>query len=385
MIMQLDHLDGYFDYAAATPVDPGVSKAMQPYISELFYNPSADYEPARRARKALDEARSKIAMILGSKSSEIIFSAGGSEANNLAIHGVMRQYTKANLIISAIEHDSVTAPAQNYDWRVAAVTPAGIVDLQALEKMIDDKTVLVSVMQANNEIGTVQPIRKIAQLLRQVRANRQKTGNSLPIFLHSDAAQAGNYLDMHVHDLGVDLFSINGGKLYGPKQTGVLFVSSHVQLKPLIEGGGQERNLRSGTENIASAVGLAEALEIAQNMRSQEAKRLHELQISFIKQLQAAIPSVVINGSLKSRLPNNLHITIPGQDNERLLILLDQQGIYAAAGSACSASKEAPSHVLQALGMSKDDIQASLRFSMGRFTSDSSVKRAVSLLASKLA
>lgn len=383
--MSSPNLDGYFDYAAATPIDVRVLSAMQPYASELFYNPSADYAPARQVRSVFDDARRKIAHCLGTKPSEIVFTAGGTEANNLAIHGVMRQFPEANIAFSAIEHDSVRKPAMNYAHQIIPVDTGGLVEPSSLEQSINDQTVLISVMYANNEIGTIQPIRKIAQKIKQIRQARTKSGNSLPLLLHVDGAQAGNYLDVHVHDLGVDLFSINGGKLYGPKQVGALFVASNVRLIPLIDGGGQERGMRSGTENIAGAVGLATALEIAQNMRIDEVKRLHELQKHFIERLHRTIPSVIINGSLKYRLSNNVHFTIPGQDNERLLILLDQQGICAAAGSACAASHDMPSHVLQALQMSESLVRSSLRFSMGRYSTKAMVDHAVSALVRKLA
>jgi cysteine desulfurase len=222
-------------------------------------------------------------------------------------------------------------------------------------------------MYANNEVGTIEPLREVAELVAQKRAERRKDG--LPLYLHTDACQAPNYLDLHVARLGVDLMTINGGKIYGPKQSGALFVGAHVELKPQILGGGQERNLRSGTENVAQAVGLATALDIAQAMRHDEAKRLQELQKYFFAELEKAVPTAVVNGSRKKRLPNNLHITIPSVDNERLLMQLDEAGILAAAGSACSASDEEPSHVLRAMGISDADAQSSLRAAMGRGTS----------------
>jgi cysteine desulfurase len=222
-------------------------------------------------------------------------------------------------------------------------------------------------MYANNEVGTIEPLRDVAEIVAKKRAERQGT-HALPLYLHTDACQAANYLDLHVSRLGVDLLTLNGGKVYGPKQSGALYVGAHVQLKPQILGGGQERGLRSGTENVAQCVGLATALEIAQTMRHDETARLQELQAYCFKQLEAELPAVIINGSLKKRLPNNLHITIPGVDNERLLMQLDEAGILAAAGSACSASDEEPSHVLKAMGISEAAAQASLRFTMGRQT-----------------
>ena len=371
----------YLDHAAATPMDEDVLAAMQPFFAEQFYNPSATYLPARAVRAALDDARSKVAYWLGVRPSEIIFTAGGTEANNLVIQGVLRKNPNCSVTISSIEHDSVLAPAQKYNCSVALVTEQGRVDLDDLRQKITDETVLVSVMYANNEVGTVQPIRLVAQMVSEIRSARQKAGNATPLYLHTDACQAANYLDLHVSRLGVDMMTLNGGKIYGPKQSGVLYVASHVQIEPLIYGGGQERGLRSGTENVASAVGFAAALDAAQTMRHEEAKRLIKIQNYAYQQIAEKLPAAVVNGSIKQRLPNNLHITLPGQDNERMLLQLEQAGIIAAAGSACSASSEEPSHVLRAMGLSDADAQSSLRFTMGRSTTQEDIDTLVDVLA----
>ncbi len=370
----------YLDYAAATPVDPAVLKAMLPYFTEIFYNPSATYKAALSAHKDLETARAKAAHWLGARDSEIIFLAGGTEANNLAVHGVMRRYPKAGLLISSVEHESVRLPAEQYGGREIAVSSDGRIDMLNLKHKITDETVLISVMYANNEIGTVQPIREIARLVKEVRADRLGRGVELPLYLHADACQAGNYLDLHVARLGVDLMSVNGGKVYGPKQSGLLYVKSGVRLEPLVFGGGQERGLRSGTENVAADIGFSVALELAQKTRHEESARLQKLQKQFIEQLQAIKPDIYINGSLKRRLPNNIHVTIPGQDNERLLIQLDEAGILAAAGSACSADSGEPSHVLTAIGLSDDDAQSSLRFTIGRQTTTAMVEHTMKIL-----
>ncbi|MGC1177093.1 MAG: cysteine desulfurase family protein [Candidatus Saccharimonadales bacterium] len=370
----------YLDYAAATPVDSRVLAAMQPYLSDNFYNPSATYNTGLKAREALETARRQVAHWLGARSSEIIFTAGGTEANNLAIHGVMRQFPEGNIVVSGIEHESVLAPAARYDCREVTVAADGRIDLDDLRQKIDEKTVLVSVQYANNEVGTIQPIRDIARIVAEKRAARP-LGKTYPLYLHTDACQAANYLDLHVARLGVDLLTLNGGKIYGPKQSGVLYVKAGVKLSPLIDGGGQERNLRSGTENVAGAVGLATALELVQADRARETKRLQALRTRFFSSLEQEIPNVMINGSKKFRLPNNVHITIPGHDNERLLIQLDEAGIMAAAGSACSASNEEPSHVLRAIGLSDDAAQSSLRFTMGRATTSDMIEQTVHTLA----
>jgi cysteine desulfurase len=371
----------YLDYGAATPVDPEVLVVMQPYFTEKFYNPSATYLAAQTTHKELNSARSKTAHVIGARPSEIIFTAGGTEANNLAVKGVLDQYPGSEVLVSSVEHESVLAPAKNYTSAEIPVTADGTVDLIALEKLMSEKTVLISVMYANNEVGTVQPIRKITQLVEVVRNQRRKEGNSLPLYVHTDACQAGNYLDLHVSRLGIDLMTINGGKIYGPKQSGALFVSSQVRLKPQIEGGGQERNIRSGTENVAQAVGFAEALEQAQANRHEHAESMRELQAYFIAKLSEKIPNVVINGAKKHRLPNNVHVTFTDQDNERLIFALDEKGIMAAAGSACSASNEEPSHVLRAMGVLDEDAQASLRFTMGKTTTKADIDYTVQTLA----
>ncbi len=375
-----DYVD-YFDYAAATPMDERVLQAMQPFFTDKFYNPSATYMPGRAAAEDLQSARVRVAHWLGARPSEVVFTAGGTEANNLAIHGIMQAYPDASIVTSAIEHDAVLHPAGRYDTRQAATTPQGFVDIDSLRNAIDDTTVLMSIMYANNEIGTIQPIREVAALIAEVREARRQSGNAMPLYLHTDACQAANYLNLHAARLGVDLMTINGGKIYGPKQSGALYIRAGVELQPLLQGGGQERGLRSGTENVAACVGLAEALDIAQTMRYEEVRRLYELQQQFIQLVKQQLPSVLINGSLKKRLPNNLHLTLPGYDNERLLLQLENRGILAAAGSACSASSDEPSHVLRAIGLSDADAQASLRFSMGRTTNRESVGRAVTALA----
>jgi cysteine desulfurase len=374
----------YLDYAAATPMDPVVLQAMLPYFSDAFYNPSATYLPAVAVRKDLDAARSRIAQILGARPSEVIFTAGGTEANNLAIRGIMELHPGGNIVTSTIEHESVLRTAHAYDCTEAPVAEQAIIQIDALLQLVNDKTVLVSVMYANNEVGTVQPIHQIALGLDAIRKQRRKAGNDMPLYFHVDAAQAAAYLDLHVARLGVDLMTLNAGKIYGPKQCGLLFAASHVRFAPQMLGGGQERGLRSGTENVAAAIGFAKALELVQNRRKQETERLKQLQKLFFGLLRQAIPNVIVNGSTKTRLPNNVHITIPGTDNERIIIELDDAGILCAAGSACSASNEEPSHVLRAMGVSEVDAQSSLRFSMGLQTDEAAIRRVVEVLTSVL-
>lgn len=368
----------YLDYAAATPVGPDVLDAMWPYFSERFYNPSATYLASQAVRKDLEIARGRVAQTLGARPVDITFTAGGTEANNLAIRGVMAQYPGGNIVVSAVEHESVLAVATEYNYKIAPVNEQGMIDLLALENLIDENTVLVSVMYANNEVGTIQPIRKIAEIIEKKRSVR---ANSQPLYLHTDACQAALYLDLHISRLGVDMMTLNGGKIYGPKQSGVLYAHSGVSLKPQVVGGGQERGRRSGTENVAFAVGMSLALEKAQATRHEETKRLQHLQNQFFDEIVRRFPAAIINGSRKNRLPNNVHVTFPGVDNERLLMQLDESGVQAAAGSACSASNEEPSHVLAAMHIRDELAQNSLRFTMGRTTTDAAIAYTLETLA----
>lgn len=371
----------YLDYAAATPLDNDVLDAMKPYFNEQFYNPSATYVAARDVKREIEHARSIVAGWLGAPAADIVFTAGGTEANNLAVRGVMEAFPGAHMIVSAIEHESVLRPASLYSHTLVPVTPGGVLKLDALAKRIKDNTVLISVMYANNEIGTIQPLKDVTSLIKNERQKRLAQGNDTPLYLHTDACQAANYLDMHVSRLGVDMMTINGGKIYGPKQSGALYISRDVRVNPQILGGGQENGRRSGTENVPAIIGLAVALDKAQSMRKEESARLAKLQGDFIKNLSNALPQTIVNGSLKHRLPNNVHVTIPDTDNETIMMRLDERGIQCAVGSACSASSEEPSHVLMALGMDEDAMRASLRFTLGRETTVADVSKTVRALA----
>ena len=371
----------YLDHAAATPVDKKVLAAMQPYFSQEFYNPSATYLSAINVAKDIASARAKVAMWLGARPSEVIFTAGGTEANNLAINGITRLYPKGNVVTSAIEHESVLGSAGQYHHKIAPVHPDGLIDLDKLAETIDSQTVLVSVMLANNEIGTIQPIRQIGQLIKKIKKERLAKGNKTPLFFHTDACQAANYIDLHANRLEVDMLTINGGKIYGPKQSGALFVRAGTHLQPQILGGGQEFGLRSGTENVPGIIGLAKALDLVQKHHRAETIRLQSLQQLFFRLLKEQIPNAVINGSIKNRLPSNIHITLLGYDNERLMMELDHKGVICAVGSACSASSEEPSHVLKAIGLSDKDAQSSLRFSMGNSTTEADIKKTIKTLA----
>lgn len=370
----------YLDYAAATPLDEKVFKAMQPYFTEKFYNPSALYLSAKSVSKDISDARDAIAKQLGVKPGELIFTAGGTEANNLAIFGIMRQYPDANVVTSSLEHDSVLKPASNFRHKSVKSEKNGIINTVDLKSKIDNQTVLVSVMYANNEIGTIQPINEVSKIIKVIRQQRKESGNILPLYLHTDAAQATNYLDVNPNKLGVDLMTINGGKIYGPKQSGVLYKSKMLQLQPIIFGGGQERGLRSGTENIANIIGFSAALSIVSSRKKLEVNRLAMLQQKFTYGVIKINSGIQINGSYKHRLPNIINVMFPNIDNERLVMELDERGVMCASGSACSTSNDEPSHVLSAIGLKKDQINSSVRFSLGIDTTEVDIDKVINLL-----
>lgn len=368
----------YLDYAASTPVDKRVLVAMQPYFTEQFYNPSSLYVPARQVRQAYESARQSVAKLLGARSGEVIFTAGATESINLAIAGVRKQFPKARVLISALEHAAVVEAASS-SALVAPVQASGLIDLAKLKKLLTDSVILISIQQANNEIGTIQPLAKIAKAVATVRADRARRGVRLPLYLHTDASQAANYLELKVQRLGVDLLSLNGGKMYGPKQSGVLYVRSGTQLAPLMRGGGQERGLRSGTENVAAAIGLAKALELAQTQKQKQTKRQASLRDYLLQEL-LKIKGVSLNGPSKHRLPNNINVSISGVDGETLVHYLDHAGVLAATGAACSANKDQTSPSLLAIGLGSSAANSSLRLSLGRATTKAEVVTAARII-----
>lgn len=373
----------YLDYAAATPVNERVLAVMQPYFSDKFYNPSALYTGALQAKSALDTARHNVAQLIGAKPSEIIFTAGGTESANLAIHGVMRKYPESRVVVSAIEHHAVLEPAKKYNHTLIPVTSKGIIDTDVLEKNITDDVVLISCMLANNEMGVIQPLKQISLFVEKVRNDRKKRAVTLPLYVHTDACQAPLYLDVSVNQTGVDMMTLNGGKMYGPKQSGILYKKASIVIDPLIAGGGQEWGMRSGTENVAFAVGFSEALTQAVDHHRSRAKEMIALRDYFMNTLESQFDAL-ITGDRIQRLANNVHASFPGVDNERVLFALDSMGIYAGIGSACTASDETSSHVLLAIG--KDDAYArsSLRFTLGRTTTVAKIDTVISKLSSAL-
>lgn len=371
----------YLDYAAATPLSQSVKRAISPYQDKKFFNPSSLYTEARHVREQLESARRHVATTLGAKSQEIIFTAGATESINLAINGA-KQVTKAKkIIISAIEHEAVIAAARAFYGKQnviqCPVDRSGQLNLEAFERFLGNDVGLVSIMYANNEIGTVQPLAKIASLIRKHPAGKN-------IIFHTDAAQAANYLPLNINRLGVDLLTLNGSKTYGPKQSGCLYIRRGLKLAPFIHGGGQEQGLRSGTENVAGCIGFSAALVEAQELRQKETKRLEILQKRLVDLLQKDIDNIKINGGLRNRLPNNLNISIPGQSGERLVHLLDAKGFQVATGSACSANNDQPSHVLRAIGLSVVLANSSLRITLGRQTTETDIARLAKALTDVL-
>ncbi len=372
----------FLDYAAATPLEPRVLEAMRPYFTEKFFNPSALYLDARGVKKDLNEARSLVSNLIAVRPTEIIFTAGGSEANNLAIRGIMESFPGKKLLISAVEHESVRAASELYKVKEIKVDAYGRLDLKDLSRKIDDDTVLVSVIYASNEVGTIQDLSAITNLVKSVKADRKKRGMDAPIFLHTDATQATLFLNVSPKALGVDLMTLNGGKIYGPKQSGALFVRSGISLAPIIYGGGQEKNLRSGTENIPSIVGFSVALEIAVASAKVESKRLSEIRDKLRVQIEERIDGVIFHGHPNKRLPNHLSFALPGYDNERLMMELDELGFMVATGSACSASSFEASHVLTSMGVSSETARSTLRVTLGRQTTEKDIQTFLKALAS---
>ncbi len=380
----------YLDNAATTPTDPRVLKAMEPYFNKIYGNATSLHQAGRESSVVIKKAREEIAKVLNAKAEEIVFTGSGTESDNLAILGVARALRQAqgkpnpyNIITSNIEHHAVLysceqlekegfsaqgGPASGWKVTFSKVDKDGILVLDSLKKEIKDETILVSIMYANNEIGTVQPIEKIGAIIKEIRADRLKRGVNTPIIFHTDACQAAGYLDLDVQKLGVDLLTLNGSKIYGPKGTGVLYVKLGTKLEPIIYGGGQEKGMRSGTENIAGIVGLAEALRLAQKNKIKEVKRQTKLRDYFIKEVSKAIPKVVLNGHAEKRLPNNINISILDAEGEAMLLWLDKYGVFCSTGSACDSQSLEPSHVILALDRPYEYANGNLRFTMGQHT-----------------
>jgi cysteine desulfurase len=350
----------YLDHAAGTPLEPKVLAAMMPYFSDDFYNPSAPYAPAIMVRRAYEAAKDTIGRAIGARGDDIIITAGATESINLAFSSI-----GGHIITANIEHHAVLAAAKQFDHTIVEADSRGVVSAESVKAAIRPDTQLVSIALANNEVGTIQPLRDIAEVVKKERDARLVKGDRTPIYLHSDASQGVGQLDVNVARLGVDLLTLNAAKVYGPKQVGLLWSAPFVELKPYIVGGGQERGIRSGTENVAGAIGFAKAMELADEHRGYESKRLMKLRDSLEKKLVAAFPKAVLSGHQRHRLAGHLHISFPGLDAERVLFGLENRNVLVATGSACAANKGTRSHVLNAIGLAPEVADGSLRLTLG--------------------
>lgn len=380
--METNDTDIYLDYAAATPVDARVLDAMLPFLGERFDNPSAPYARGRAAKRALEDARGRLARAIGAKPANVTLTAGATEANNLAFGCV-----EGPVAVSAIEHESIMAIVEPREHAVIPVEPDGTVEPATVRSMLTPGTELVSIALANGEIGTIQPLRAIAEVIRAERRRRLDAGEETPLYLHTDATQAAGLLHVDVSSTGADLVTLSAAKVYGPKQVGLLWARDGIALRPLVLGGGQEHGLRGGTENVAGAVGFACALEIAIAERDKEAKRLAALRDAMQRMLVARFPDAVVSGPRKEarRLPHLLHISFPGLEARRLVIALDRRGVSVGTGSACAASKMRTSRALQAIGLDRHVSDGSLRITLGRLTTEEQVMRAVEIIIDTVA
>lgn len=372
----------YLDHSATTPVRPEVLEAMLPYFSLGFGNPSSIYTIGQEARKAVDDAREQVSRILGARMSEIVFTSGGTESDNAALKGAAfaLRHTGNHIITTAIEHHAVLHTCHQleqfgFDVTYIPVDEYGIVAPQSIARAITDETVLVSVMMANNEIGTIQPVAEIARIVKAEAQRRNRT-----IVMHTDAVQAAGFLDVNVRALGVDLMSLSAHKIYGPKGVGLLYVKRGTPFEAQNAGGGQERQRRSGTENVPGIVGMSEALRLAASEREQVAARCLRLRDKLINGIFDSIDRVRLNGHPTQRLPNNVNISFEDIEGEPVLLGLDFAGVCASSGSACSSASLEPSHVLLAIRRSPELAQGSLRITLGRDNTDEDVDYLLAVL-----
>lgn len=363
----------YLDHAATTPTHPTVVDAMQAYYTDQFSNPSSIYEFAQKSKMAIEEARETIAKFIGGKEKEIFFTSGGTEADNWAIKGIAEAYESKgkHIITSKIEHHAVLHTCEylekkGYDLTYLDVDDQGIIDLKDLENAIREDTILISIMYANNEIGSLQPIKEIGQLAKDKG-----------VIFHTDAVQGLGHMDIDVTDLNIDLMSMSGHKLYGPKGIGALYVRQGIRLKSFIHGGAQERNRRGGTENVPGIIGFAKAVDRLQSNLAKEAKREADLRDYLIHRVVTEIPHAKLNGHPSKRLPNNANFSFEFVEGESLLIMLDMKGIAGSSGSACTSGSLDPSHVLLAIGLPHEIAHGSLRITLGESNTKDQVDQVV--------
>jgi cysteine desulfurase len=365
----------FMDYAATTPTDPEVVKAMLPYYTESFGNPSSLYSYGQENKDAIDMARKTVAAAIGARPEEIIFTSGGTEADNTALAGVARANKNRgnHIITSAIEHHAVLETAhalqkEGFEATIVPVDDNGIVDPLDIKRAITPKTTLISVMHANNEVGSIQPIAEISKVAREAG-----------VYLHTDAVQTVGHLPVNVDTLGVDLLSVSAHKFYGPKGVGFLYVRRGTRMEPFMHGGAQERGRRAGTENVAGIVGLATALELALASLDEETRRQTALRDRLIRGLMQ-IGGVQLNGHPTQRLPNNVNVSVDYVEGESMLLNLDLDGICVSTGSACSSTSAEPSHVLKALNIAPEKAHCSLRFTLGKWTTDAEITRVLEVM-----
>lgn len=368
----------YLDHAATTPVIPEVRELMLAFLREGFGNPSSVHAAGRDARAGVEEARERMATAIGAAPSEIVFTGGGTEADNLAIKGALRKLrgNGNHLVTTAFEHHAVLDTCswmahQGFEQTVVRVPPTGVVDPETIVEAVRPDTLLVSVMAVNNEIGTIQPIAEIVRAVRQVAPNA---------VIHTDAVQALPNIEVDVRSWGADLAAFAAHKIGGPKGVGALYVRSGVAVEPLLHGGGQERGLRSGTLNVAGIAGMGLAAEIVSKEIEVRRERLGTLRDALLAGIRSQVPDVIVNGELERRVASNLNISIPGTHGETLILLLDRAGIACSSGSACQSGALDPSHVLAALGVDESVAGGSLRFSLGRDSNKADVEAVLEAL-----
>ena len=373
----------YLDHNATTPVDPAVLETMLPYFSSDFGNASSIHTFGQRGRAAVETAREQVATLLDAQPQEIVFTSGGTESDNQAVFGVVRaqlaRRAKAHVITTAIEHEAVLNTCQELEKQGVALTylqvsGQGLIDLEALSKAIRPETTLITVMHANNEIGVVQPLAEIGHIAAEH-----------DVYFHTDAVQSAGKIPVDVKACKVDLLSLSGHKIYAPKGVGALYIKSGTRLQQLLFGGHHQRGFRPGTENVAGIVGLGKAAELVRLSLTADAARLSALRDRFEQGLVSRIPDARANGGAASRTPNTSNITFPGIEGEALVIALDLKGLACSTGAACSSGAVEPSHVLKAIGMPAAEARASIRFSLGRHTTDAEIDAALEIVPTAVA
>ena len=383
----------YLDYAATTPVDKKVLDEMMPYFSEKFGNPSSVHSFGGEALEAVEKARQQIANFLNCNSTEVFFTSGATESNNWMVRGIIDEVKnkklkdKSHLITSSFEHHCVLNSFKAVEENGAEVSylkvdKDGLVNIEDVRKAIRKNTILISIMYANNEIGTIEPIAEIGKLLREINSERKK--NNLPrIYFHTDAVQAANYLDCDVEKLGVDLLSLSAHKIYGPKGVGTLYIKKGTKIKSVQKGGEQENNFRSGTHNVPGIVGFGKAVSLISENRK-GTKEIKKLRDYLMDEILKNISNSYLNGSKELRLPHNTNISFSGIEGESLLMLFDQEGIAVSTGSACSSTSLQPSHVLNAIGVSPELSHSSIRFTLGKETTKEEINYVLKVLIKKV-